>query len=250
MVVVLNFLNALGTDGSFGRENTDKSVLSEIGRGLAPVFKPMGIESDNWPATVGIFTGVLAKEAVVGTLDALYSQLGGEAVAAAEGRGFNLKAALIAACSTVPENLRKVADNVLDPLGLDIGDISEVQAAAAQQEVNAGTFGAMQARFDGQTGAFAYLLFILLYAPCVAATAAIYRETGGGWTVFVLLWTTGIAYMCAALFYQGMTFAQHPGYSGAWIAGLLAVFGLALAGLKASEKNTRFRIKENANDFI
>ncbi len=75
MVLVLNFLNALGTDGTFGQENSNKSVLSEIGRSLTPAFKPMGIEKDNWPATVGIFTGVLAKEAVVGTLDALYSQM-------------------------------------------------------------------------------------------------------------------------------------------------------------------------------
>jgi Fe2+ transport system protein B len=29
----------------------------------------MGIEQDNWPATVGIITGILAKEVVVGTLD-------------------------------------------------------------------------------------------------------------------------------------------------------------------------------------
>ena len=75
IVIVLNFLNALGTDGSFNQENSNKSVLSEIGRTLTPAFKPMGIENENWPATVGIFTGVLAKEAVVGTLDALYSQI-------------------------------------------------------------------------------------------------------------------------------------------------------------------------------
>lgn len=250
MVLVLNFLNALGTDGSFGKENTDKSVLSEIGRGLAPVFKPMGIESDNWPATVGIFTGVLAKEAVVGTLDALYTQLGGETSENGEGQKFDLKAALVAACLTVPENLRKVVDNVLDPLGLDIGDVSELQAAAAQQEVNAGTFGAMQARFDGQTGAFAYLLFILLYAPCVAATAAIYRETSRAWTLFVLLWTTGIAYMTATLYYQSMTFALHPAYSGAWIFGLLTAFGLVLMVLKASGKNIDTPLKERMNDLV
>lgn len=252
MVLVLNFLNALGIDGSFGRENTDKSVLSEIGRGLAPVFKPMGIERDNWPATVGIFTGVLAKEAVVGTLDALYTQLGAEtaATAAGEGRKFDLKAALVAACLTVPGNLRKVADNVLDPLGLDIGDVSELQAAAAQQEVNAGTFGAMQARFDGQAGAFAYLLFILLYAPCVAATAAIYRETSGSWAVFVLFWTTGIAYMTATLYYQCMTFALHPAYSAVWIIGLLAVFSLVLVGLKVGGKNVDTPMKERINDLV
>ena len=33
----------------------------------------------------------------------------------------------------------------------------------------------MRRRFDGNSGAFAYLLFILLYAPCVAATAAAVR---------------------------------------------------------------------------
>jgi ferrous iron transport protein B len=35
----------------------------------------MGIEQDNWPATVGIITGILAKEVVVGTLDSLYSSI-------------------------------------------------------------------------------------------------------------------------------------------------------------------------------
>ncbi len=36
----------------------------------------MGMQQDNWPAAVGIFTGILAKEAVVGTLDSLYSGMG------------------------------------------------------------------------------------------------------------------------------------------------------------------------------
>jgi len=35
----------------------------------------MGISQDNWPATVGIFTGIFAKEAVVGTLDSLYGAM-------------------------------------------------------------------------------------------------------------------------------------------------------------------------------
>jgi len=48
-------------------------VLSEIGRFLTPAFTAMGIEQDNWPSTVGIFTGLFAKEVVVGTLDTLYT---------------------------------------------------------------------------------------------------------------------------------------------------------------------------------
>ncbi|MDD5114315.1 MAG: nucleoside recognition domain-containing protein, partial [Methylobacter sp.] len=231
MVLVLNFLNALGTDGSFGQQNSNKSVLSEIGRHLTPAFKPMGIANDNWPATVGIFTGVLAKEAVVGTLDALYSQMATSDTNTAEEASFNLQQALLEACLTIPENLAAVADRLLDPLGLS------VDVAVSEQEIDTDTYTAMRSSFDGKAGAFAYLLFILLYAPCVAATAAIYRETNTGWTVFVVCWTTGIAYLTATVFYQSMTFAQHPEYSLAWIVSLIAVFMLTLLGLWLSGRN-------------
>lgn len=250
MVLVLNFLNGLGTDGSFGQENSQKSVLSEIGRGLTPVFKPMGIDNNNWPATVGIFTGVLAKEAVVGTLDALYSQLA-ETTQAADAQEFNLKQSLYQACLTIPENLTALADNILDPLGLNIGDVSNQKLAAEEQSVDQATFGVMQNRFNGKTGAFAYLLFILLYAPCVAATAAIYRETNFTWTLFVVAWTTGIAYTSACVFYQVMTYEQHPEYSAAWISALLACFASVLfilwfIGRKLNDETN----KESVHDTV
>ncbi len=235
MVLVLNFLNALGTDGSFGQENSNKSVLSQIGRGLTPVFKPMGIENENWPATVGIFTGVLAKEAVVGTLNALYTEFSENN---AEKPSFHFKEALVNACQTVPQNLLKVADNLLDPLGLNIGSVSDISAAANEQGVDTQTFASMRQSFDGKAGAFAYLLFILLYAPCVAATAAIYRETSLGWTLFVVFWTTGIAYMTATIFYQSMTYQQHPDYSLIWITGLIVGFFLVLFGLWLTGRNS------------
>jgi ferrous iron transport protein B len=235
MVLVLNFLNALGTDGSFGQENSDKSVLSEIGRSLTPAFKPMGISNDNWPATVGVFTGVLAKEAVVGTLDALYSQMA-TANTPAEPPVFNLKDALVAACSTIPDNLYAVANNLLDPLGL--------KTVSEEQAVKTATFAAMQHSFDGKAGAFAYLLFILLYAPCVAATTAIYRETNRNWTLFVVFWTTGIAYMTATIFYQTMTYNQHPAYSLLWIMGLLVAFLSILFGLWLLGKTQEKAIQE------
>ena len=229
MVLVLNILNSLGTDGSFGRENSDQSVLSQIGRLLTPVFQPMGIHSDNWPATVGIFTGVLAKEAVVGTLDALYSQMA-ENHEEESKSDFDLVQALLDACQTVPDNLTAIADKLLDPLGLGIANIQDVAAAAEQQEVKIATFAVMQKQFDGQIGAFAYLLFILLYAPCVAATAAIYKETSAAWALFVAAWTTFIAYTTATLFYQGMTFSQHPGIASFWF-GLLSLIFLVILGL-------------------
>jgi len=72
VVIILSFLNSVGTDGSFGNEDSQNSVLSAVGKKITPVFYPIGITDDNWPATVGLFTGIFAKEAVVGTINSLY----------------------------------------------------------------------------------------------------------------------------------------------------------------------------------
>jgi ferrous iron transport protein B len=233
MVLVLNVLNSIGTDGSFGNEDSEHSVLSVVGRTLTPAFSPMGIEEDNWPATVGIFTGVLAKEAVVGTLNSVYSSLAAaEAGADGEQEPWTFWAAIGAAVATVPANLADVGGMLLDPLGMDVGEIGDIEAAAAAQEVSSGLFGAMASRFDGKVGAFAYLLFILLYFPCVATIGVIARETGGAWAGFVAAWTTGVAYTASTLFYQIATFERHPTSSLAWIIALGLILAATIAGLR------------------
>ncbi len=253
LVLVLNVLNSVGTDGSLGNEDSQASVLSEIGRTITPVFTPFGVTEENWPASVGIFTGFLAKEAVVGTLDALYGELGEQDEAALRSQTnprplswradrttetlpvpdeepVNVLALVGEGLATIPANLADALRSWLDPMGLSIGDVSDPEAAAGAQEVGAGTFGAMAARFGGGAGAFAYLLFVLLYIPCVAAMAAVRRETSAAWTAFVALWTTGVAYLSATLFYQVATFAQHPASSTAWIVACLA-FGTVVIGV-------------------
>jgi ferrous iron transport protein B len=233
MVLVLNVMNSVGTDGSFGNENSDKSVLAEVGRTLSPAFAPMGLDAENWPATVGIFTGILAKEAVVGTLDATYSALAvSDAGETEEEAPFDLKAGLLGALATIPANLADALGSWEDPMGLNVGDLTDTAAVAESQAITTGTFGAMASRFDGAAGAFAYLLFILLYAPCVAAIAAIYRETSPGWAVFTVLWTTGLGYIVATVFYQSAIFARDPASSAAWIGGMLALFAAVVIGMR------------------
>ena len=237
MVLVLNVLNAVGTDGSFGNEDSDKSVLAEIGRSIAPAFSPFGMTTENWPAAVGIFTGVLAKEAVVGTLDAAYTALAekdaaenGEA--AEEEEAFNLADKLGEAVATIPANLTDALGGWADPLGLNIGDVSDQDAVAEEQEVSTGTFGAMAERFDGTAGAFAYLLFILLYFPCTAAIAVVYQESGTRWTLFVAAWTTGTAYGLATLYYQAANYANNPQVATTWIVSIIAAFAVSFLALR------------------
>ncbi len=236
IVVILNVMNAVGTDGTIGNEDSEKSVLSEVGRTIVPVFKPMGLTEENWPAAVGIFTGILAKEAVVGTLNALYTQLGDAEAAAsgavgeAEEEPASVGAGLMAALATIPENLAAVAGSLTDPLGLDVSWTADGQGAAeAELEVAPSAFTAMASRFDGQAGAFAYLLMVLLYMPCVAAVGAIWQEIGTRWTVFAAAWTTGLGWCAAVLFYQIARFDRAPETASLWIAVCLGV--LVAAGL-------------------
>ena len=225
VVVVITFLNAWGTDGSFDNADTDRSVLAAIGRTITPAFAPMGIEDDNWPATVGLFTGVLAKEAVVGTLDALYTDVARDAAPVDEAAsGFDLAGGVSAAFASVPANLAG--------LGALVGDPVAMAAARDDAAASAGSFGAMQARFDGRVGAVAYLLFVLLYAPCLAAMGAIHQEVGARWATFAVAWTTGLGYATAVVFYQALTFAAAPLASASWIVAMVGAVGLVVAALR------------------
>jgi ferrous iron transport protein B len=229
MVLALNIVNSIGTDGSFGDQEGDSSILSASSRVLTPLFEPMGLHEDNWPAVVGIFSGVLAKEVVVGTLDNLYTSLGETETGEAE---FSLWNSLKAAGATIPANLASVIDNLADPLGLDVGTIHDMATAAEEQGVNKAVFGAMTERFDGQSGAFAYLLFILLYFPCVATIGVIKREAGTPWAAFVATWSTSVAYITAVIFYQATNFSTHPATSAFWIGLMLILFISAVIGLR------------------
>ncbi|GAB2187889.1 ferrous iron transport protein B [Roseibium sp. LAB1] len=221
VVALLSFLNSVGLDGSFGNEDNGSSVLAITARQVTPVLEPMGVSADNWPAAVGLFTGMFAKETVVGTLQALY--------ASGEPAGEDIPNPLETAQSTVfalGESLLSLADAVLDPLGLDVGDISSFEAAASEQNVQPTVFAEMSRFFGSQSAAFAYMLAVLLYIPCVATLSAIAREIGAGWAVFAATWTTLVAYSGATIAYQLSRVSSHPESALLWLALMTGLLGL------------------------
>ncbi|HGY5238580.1 TPA: Fe(2+) transporter permease subunit FeoB [Aeromonas salmonicida subsp. pectinolytica] len=211
VVAVLSVLNSLGTDGSFGHQDQESSVLSKVSQAVTPVLHPIGVRDDNWQATVGIVTGIFAKEAVVGTLNSLYAGSAGDE----EESEYSLVARFHEAIAAVAANLAEI--NPSDPMGISVGELDDRQAAAAAQEVDVSTYGNMQTHFDGAAGAFAYLLFVLLYMPCAAAMGALVRETGRQWALLTAAWCNYTAFLCATVFYQAATFAAHPEQSLFWI---------------------------------
>ncbi|PSV59067.1 Fe(2+) transporter permease subunit FeoB [Photobacterium sp. GB-3] len=211
VVAVLSFFNSLGTDGSFGNEDTSKSVLSKAAQVVTPVLEPIGVKADNWPATVGIITGIFAKEAVVGTLNSLYAPATDDS-----NEEYNLVASLKEAVESVGDNLAALSFS--DPLGIEVGDLENKQAVAEEQGVNESVYGNIQAHFVSGAAAMAYLIFILLYTPCAAAMGAYVREFGQKFALFIAGWTMLMAYSFATWFYQIAHFVDHPVTSAFWIS--------------------------------
>ncbi|WP_375748516.1 Fe(2+) transporter permease subunit FeoB [Vibrio sp. HN007] len=231
VVTILSFFNSMGTDGSFGNEDSENSVLSRAAQVVTPVFEPIGIEKDNWPATVGIITGIFAKEAVVGTLNSLYSSASEE-----EAAEYDLAGSLEEAVMTIPENLLGL--DYSDPLGISVGDLTDAAGVAEDQEVDSTIFGNLKANFVSAHAAFAYLIFILLYTPCVAAMGAYVKEFGRSYAGFIGGYTMLLAYTGAAFYHNLMHFGIHPVTSTVWVAVVIGTWVGTYALLKKQGKRT------------
>ncbi len=217
VVCLLNFLNSIGTDGSFGHQDSEKSILSQSAQVVMPLLAPMGIKEENWQAGVGIITGIFAKEVLVATFNSLYSPSNGD-----DKGEPSIIASWYEATASIKENLLGISPD--DPLGMDVGDLSDLEAVAIEQEVELSTYQVMQAAFAGQLGAFSYLLFILLYTPCVAAMGAIKNEVGTRWAGFAATWSFLLAYLMATLCFQVGNFFVAPLMASISIAAVLLCF--------------------------
>ncbi|MCG7366265.1 Fe(2+) transporter permease subunit FeoB [Pantoea sp. ACRSH] len=214
--VAISLLSNLTASGHLA-QRVDDSVLASASRYLTPLFTPMGIQPDNWQATVGLVTGAMAKESVVGTLNALYMAEPQNAPDAAPAPG--LTAVFASALDETWQNLKAA----LSPQTL----FNPVEASKGDGEMSQGAVGIMQTMFGSSLAAYSYLVFVLLYVPCVSVMGALAKEAGRQWMWFALIWGTLMAYGAATLIYQIGTFTQHPGFS------LLCVAAIAATGMAA-----------------
>lgn len=117
-----------------GNGDSESSLLSVIGKAITPVFEPFGVEKENWPASVSLFTGLLAKEAVIGTMNSLYSMAGENAEAPAEEPKAEEPAAETpAAEAPAPEQVAAAADSTkADSAVADTNKAAEPAAEPAE----------------------------------------------------------------------------------------------------------------------
>ncbi len=241
MVLILGMLNTIGTDGSIGNKDSEKSLLSAVATACTPIFEPMGVEKDNWPATVAIFTGLFAKEAVIGTMTSLYGQ---NSTLAASADGIDLDEPAYSfwggirdAFATIPPAFGKIFSALGDPLGFS--DVSGDEAAvAATFDTETSVFTNMRIKFSkGRHQAFAYLLFILLYVPCLAAMGAAFRELGRYYGVVMMVYLTVLGWSIATLYFQ-ITL----GHSILWIAVPILLLVAMISGFAVMGRRRKIQL--------
>jgi ferrous iron transport protein B len=205
------------------RSHESMSVLSSASQAITPLFAPMGIRPENWPATVGLATGILAKEVVVGTLNTLYST---RSYTDDTSLSADLKAALI----SIPTNL----------LNLNKAFSNPFVAAEASHKMSSGAMETMINEFSSPLAAFAYLVFVLLYFPCISTLAAMMREIPRDWSIFSVVLSTALAYASASCIYQLGTLNAHPIGSLLWVLACAVTLAAILQLTRYAHSRGRF----------
>lgn len=211
IAVLLSLANGVIESFSGGHRQAD-SRRSSVARVMTMAFRPMGVSEENWPAAAGLLTGLMAKEAIVGALEVLYSQTDQPGAPLPEAGAFDLVAELRRACQA---------------LARGFGAGPAVSAGGSRGE-SQGLLEAMRRSFGGQAAAFAYLLFVLIYSPCIAALIVLGREAGWRWMSFSVVYQTVLAWMVATAYYQAATCLAAPARAAVWLS---VVAALAAGGI-------------------
>ncbi len=175
VIVLINVLQVISLP--IGKDKEPVPVLELGGKMLTPLLVPMGVQADNWQASVALISGLFAKEAIVGTMQGLYN----------------------------------TQDNGAD-----------------SDEANAKVENSIMQAFGSSASAIAFLVFVLLYSPCAAALAMLFKEHGLKWMLFAFAYLTALAWMVATLTYQSLAFNAYSFY---WISICLGAFVLIYINL-------------------
>lgn len=150
------------------QQQQEQSYIGRIGKTIEPVFTPQGFD---WKLDVGLISGVGAKEIVASTMGVLYSN----------------------------------NDSFGDDSDYNDEDgkyeVLKKQMTADLQKTYG--YSDAEAAHKASLTAYCFLLFVLIYFPCIATIAAIKGETGSWkWAGFAAIYTTVLAWIVSALVFQ------------------------------------------------
>ena len=150
------------------KDQQEHSFIGYVGKAMEPVLEPLGFD---WRMGVGIVAGVGAKELVVSTLGVMYAD--DEPVAGAGG----------------PDDVVQSKANMIPE-----GDEEYIAETRLQRAL---------VKSVTPAAALAYMVFILLYFPCIATFVAIKNESGGWkWAIITAIYTIVLAWVAAFITFR------------------------------------------------
>lgn len=198
IVVWLLLAIPVSGDGQFADTPVEQSAFAAVAHVATPVFAPLGF--GRWETSGALVTGLIAKEVVVGTLAQVYGGAEDGAPVEEEPATFSEDLAGIVGGfgAAVSDALRALPGIV----GIDLAQ-DEEEAVAEGLAASIRTGFAASSAGHSAAAALAFLVFVLLYTPCVAALAANRHEFGASWMLVSLLGQFAIAWLAALIVFQG-----------------------------------------------
>ncbi len=171
------------------------SYFGQVSAAAAPVFEPAGFGT--WEASGALVTGFIAKEVVVTSMAQAY--VGDEASDPAvppPSVGEDIREIGSSLVAAVDGAVRSTL-SIIPGVELVSSDAADPQETALSNE--------LAANFT-PLAAVAFVMFVLIYTPCIATLAAIRSEFGWRWAAFSGLYQLGLAWLLAVLVFQVGTF--------------------------------------------
>ncbi len=183
-------------DGSFANTPVDDSAFAHLAGAISPVFEPLGF--GNWENTSALMSGFIAKEVVVSTLAQVY-HVPLDEPAHEEELGF------FAEAQAAAESFIQAGFDTLKAipgiLGIDLsGDGGNDHPAALGEAIRQGFDAA--SRGHGALAGLAFMVFVLLYTPCMATIAAMRQELGSRWMATSIALQLTLAWLAAFIVFQ------------------------------------------------
>lgn len=176
--------------GGFANAEVEDSAFAVAAKGFAPVMDPAGF--GEWEQSGALLTGFVAKEVVVSTMAQLYAVDGAEADTADPGFFDDVLDIGSSFVGAGADTLKAIPGVV----GLDFFDLESDGDTALETAVRGSFETGSGSR--GQLAAVAFMVFVLLYTPCMSAVGAFRHEFGTRWMwvsvvgQFVIAWAGAV----------------------------------------------------------
>jgi ferrous iron transport protein B len=179
----------------WGVEQKKDSYLGKVGQAVAPALAPLGFGT--WEAGSSLIAGLIAKEIVVGTMGEIYvAKKTEEEKKAAPPLSEDLKEVGTSFLKAVKESV----NNVVSTVGISTISAEEDAEKAAER---APLKAALKTQYT-PLAAYAFIVFVLLYMPCVIAAVAMVQEFGTWkWYGIAFGYQMVLAWGMAFIIYQG-----------------------------------------------